>query len=363
MRVGQRSALLVAVLMVTLLVAGCAPEPERTMHDVYLYGVEDARLTYFYGGEGDLTYEGDTVTLSDAPLNDERRDARFAVDAALLVNEQPLLRSPSSRLELEPVRVSRIPQTTDLQLSTAAAVGEVVYYDGNSYLVLVPDAAEGVSLRIVPKPRLNRLRGLGQLTNAEADALAATLEGSGPYVIAVIPEESLPVRTVDGLAEQLRTGLFVQTDIGTDAAAFRPAPDQLTWETVAGGNQATGVDARRFQLITDQQQLTSIWAQAHASQLQPPPTPRVDFRRETLIALFLGQQSSGGYGIEVARVSEEGGELYLDVRFSEPAAGAITTQALTSPWTIVRVLRGGYQVAWIRNAADGSLAGAARATF
>src|SRR5690606_4713919 len=154
-------------------------------------------------------------------------------------------------------------------------------------------------------------------------------------------------RTVDGLAEQRRTGFFVQTDIGTDQAAFRPAPDQLTWETLARGNQATGVEDRRFQLITNQQQLTSIWAQAHATQLQPPSTPRVGFGRETLVAIFLGQQSTGGYGVEVVRVAEERGELYLDVRFTEPAAGAITSQALTSPWTIVRVLRGGYQVAWI----------------
>jgi len=363
MRVGQRFAVLLAVLVVTGLLASCAPEAERTMHDVYVYGVQNDRLTYFYGGGGTLAYEGGSVELTDAPANDDRRSARFAVDSSLLVDGQPLLRTPTSGPEVEPLAVSRIPQTTDLQLNAAVAVGEVVYYDGNSYLSLVPEAAAGVSLRVVPKPRFNRLRGLGQLTNGEADALADAFESGGAYVMAVLPSDTVPVRTVDGLAEQLRTGIFVQTAIATDQSAFRPAPDQLAWETVAAGNQATGVDDRRFQLITDRQQLTSIWAQAHATQLQPPSTPRVDFSRETLIAIFLGQQRSGGYGVEVVRVSEEGGELYLDVRFTEPAAGAITSQALTSPWTLVRVLRGGYQVAWIRNAADGSLAGAARATF
>src|SRR5690554_4500310 len=54
MRVAQRLAALLAVFGLI----GCAPEAERTMHDLYLYGVENERLTYFYGGEGTLSYEG-----------------------------------------------------------------------------------------------------------------------------------------------------------------------------------------------------------------------------------------------------------------------------------------------------------------
>lgn len=359
MRVAQRLAALLAVFGLI----GCAPEAERTMHDLYLYGVENERLTYFYGGEGTLSYEGANVELVDVATRDERRNADFAVGSSLLVADRPLLTQPLEPLEAAAVTVSRIPRTTDLQVTVAVDVGEVVYYDGGSYLRLVDEGASGVQQRVVPRPRFNRLRGLGELTNEEADALADTLEQGGPYVIAELPQEALPVRSVDGLAEHRRTGVFVQTDIGTDESATRPSPQQLAWETVARGNQATGVDGRRYELITNQRQLTSVWAQAHASQLQPPAAPRVDFQRETVVAIFMGQQSSGGYGVEVESVTQEGGDLYVDARFTEPAAGAITSQALTSPWTIIRVLRGGYQVAWIRNVSDGSLAGAARATF
>ena len=136
---------------------------------------------------------------------------------------------------------------------------------------------------------------------------------------------------------------------------------QLAWETIASGTQATGVDGARYQLITSQDQLIGLWSQVHAAQLQLPPLPQVDFQRETLVAILLGRRSTGGYGVAVRRVSVEGSELYLDTEFTEPAAGAITTQALTSPWTLVRVLRGGFQVAWIRDVADGTLRGAARA--
>lgn len=356
MRVAQRIAALLAVLGMI----GCAPEAERSIHDVYVYGAQNERLSYFYGGAGTLAYGDGSVELVDAPAGDERRDAPYAVASSLLVDGKPFLAAPVEPPEAVPVTVSRIPQTTDLQLAVNAGIGEVVYYDGNSYLRLVTDAAAGVQRRVVPKPRFNRLRGIGQLTNAEADSLADALEQTGPFVIAELAEEDLPAHAVDGLSEHLRTGVYVQTEVPTDQSAFRPAPSQLTWEVLARGNQATGVSERRYELITDQRKLTSIWTRAHATQLQPPPSPRADFQRETLVAIFLGQQPTGGYGVEVERVTEERGELYLDVRFTEPAAGAITSQALTSPWVIVRILRGGYQVAWIRNAADGSLAGAAR---
>src|SRR5690606_11449589 len=150
--------------------------------------------------------------------------------------------------------------------------------------------------------------------------------------------------------------------IATDEGAFRPSPEQLAWETVASGNQATGVSSPRFEMISNQQQLVSFWTRVHASQLQPPPLPSVAFERETLVAIYQGQQTTGGYAVQARRVVEEGGELYVDVVFTEPAEGAVTTQAVTSPWTLVRVLRSGYSVAWIRDVSDGTLLGVARRT-
>jgi len=355
--------LCVVLLGVVAVVTGCAPGVERTVHDVYLYGTLDQRITYFYGGEGALSYQGADVELSDARTTDERRGGDLSVAGSLLVDGQQFLRAPATPLAEPPATVSRIPQTTDMQLALASTVDEVVYFDGASYLVLAQAGEAGVVQRVVPRPRFNRLRGIGMLTNAEADALADFLEQGGPFVLSDLPVESLPVRAIDGLAEQLTTGVYVQTEIGTAQEAFRPAPQQLAWETIASGTQATGVQGATYQLITSQDQLIGVWSQMHASQLQQPPLPQVDFQRETLVAIFLGRRSTGGYGVTVRRVSVEGNDLYLDTEFREPAAGAITTQVLTSPWTLVRVLRGGFEVAWVRDVADGSLRGAARAVY
>lgn len=358
----MRAASFVGTVLIVMLLAACEPEADRSASDVFIYGDESVRLTYFYGGPGQFSYDGGTVQLDDAPGSDDRRSGEFAVPGALLVDGRPYARVSAEPLDAVPATVSRIPLTTDMQLTINADVGEVVYYDGGSYLSLVQDGAPGVTQRVVPRPRLNAMRGIGQLTNDEADALAAALEAGGPFVLVELPEESLPAHAIDGLTEHRRTGLYVQHEIATDEGAFRPSPEQLTWETVASGSQATGVSAPRFELITNQQQLVSFWTRVHATQLQAPPLPAVDFERETLIAIFQGQQTTGGHAVQARRVVEERGELYVDVAFTEPSDGAMTTQALTSPWTLVRVLRSGYGVAWVRDVQDGTLIGVARRT-
>jgi len=349
------------VALVALVLAGCAPTSAIKMHDLYLYGYQNARYSHFYGEPGQLLYGERTITLTEPEPDTRKLQLPFAVRGALFVDGNPFLREGLTPLDVVPLTVSRIPLTTDLQVTLGADVQEVVYYDGQSFLRLMLEGEAGTVKRVVPRPRLNRLRGLGELSSAEADAFADALEGLGtPLAIALLPKASLPPHPVDGVAEQRRTGVYVQQDIRVDESAYQAAPEELVWEVVAQGNQAVGFPSASYQLVSNEDQLISLWQRAYGSQLTVPPVPSLDFRRETVVALFLGTKPSGGYGVEVRAVREEEGDLYVDVTLTEPPAGAITTQALTSPWLIIRVQRGGYEAAWLRDATSGVLVGVAR---
>lgn len=351
--------LLLAVIGVTL--AGCVPTSALRMDDLYIYGIENARLTYFYGEAGQILYDGGSLSLAEQPES-AVPTGNYVVRGALVAAGKPFLRVAVDPLPVEPVVVSRIPFTTDLQVALKTDVDEVVYYDGQSFLRLLETDEAGTVRPVVPRPRLNGLRGLGQLTNAEADALAAALTAGGrPFALAALPIASLPSHAVDGLSEHRRTGIYVQREIATDASAYRPTPERLTWDVVARGDQAVGFASASYQLVTSQDELISLWQRAYGSRLTVPALPSLDFRRETIIALFMGSRSSGGYSMDVTDVREEGGELYVELQVTEPAPGTITTQALTSPWLILRVQRGGYAAAWLRDTGSGNLLGVARA--
>jgi len=345
-------------LAVLVLFAGCVPQSGPKLHDVYLYGAVNARLSYLYGSPGTIRMGGKGVTLTQGTKADP-----FAVQDALLADGQPYLRASLPKPGTAPVTVSRIPLTTDLHVEVTKPVEQVVYFDGGDYFTLIDSGTPGTTQRVVPRPRLNGLRGLGQLTDREADAIASGLAQSGkPFVVAALPASSLPTHAVNGTSEYLHTGLYVQRTLPTSRAAAGGSSQQVPWEVLAKGQHAVGFDKPAYVLVTSQGQLSNLWYQAYGSQLQVPAVPKLDFSRETVVAIFDGKKATGGYGLDVRGVSVENGELYLDLVKTSPSAGAVTTQAITSPWVIVHVLHGGFQVAWIRNPDDGSLTAVARAT-
>lgn len=354
------AALAPLVSLLVFLLAACDPPAAPSLHDIYLYGADNARYSYAFGEGGtQLVLDGTAVELT-VPATPS--DDPLAVRGALELAGRPYLVEPTEPLAEAPLSVRRIPLTTDLQLSTAAPLDEVLYFDGTLWFTLEEVAPAGLDTRVVPRPRVGALRGLGGLNSAEADMLAAALESRAPLVVALLRDEVLPERTVDGLAEYRRTGLYLQEGLATDVGAFRAPAESLIWEVVASGSGALGVEAERYELVRDADELRSLWNQAHASQLTVPPLPEVDPEREAVLMVFLGTKTSGGYGLEVEAVTLEGRDLFVDLATPEPAPGSLTTQAITSPWLMLRVLRSGIDVAWFRDPGEDRLLGVARRT-
>lgn len=356
----SRLAATIAVLAIVAI--ACAPAGSRTLHEVYLYGVENARLGYAYGSADTLPLPNGDVAMGRTVDAEAADDDPLAVEGARLVDDEPYRRDGLTALGEAPFSVASVPLTTDVRVRTAVGVPQLAYYDGERWFTLGEELPAGRDVDVTPRVRSGRLRGMGALTPREADAVAAALEARGePLVVGSLAADAYPKRALDGLDEHLQTGLFVQRGVEEDADAYRAPPQERIWEVVARGDGAEAVDEDRYLLVQDRNELIRLWSRLHASALEPPPLPDADLQRETLLAVILSQRPTGGYGIEPVRVSEEGGELFVDVRLTEPAEDALVTQALTHPWLLLRVLRGGIDVAWIRDADDGRMLGVARA--
>ncbi len=347
-----------AVLFLALLLAGCVPgqDTSPSLHDVSIYGFSGNTLYgYFYGVPTTVT-----IGESSFALTEGRSDDALAVSGTLLVDGQPYLRQGLEPLTETPFEVQRVPLSTDLTLSSNAALEAVVYFDGSLWFTLAEDVEAGFDARIVPKERIDGLRGLGQLTQNEARVIQRELEGSGPLALAVLSEPPTEARQIEGLKEYFRTFLVVQQGIPTNITAFEPPVRELLWDVLASGNQAVTGESPQFVIAANQSQLLNLWNQAYGNRLTPPPLPDIDFRRETVVAMFMGTKPTGGYGLDVRGVSLDGSELYVDISTIVPKPGAITTQALTSPWVMLRIPRANVSVAWFRNVGTDELIGVAR---
>lgn len=65
--------------------------------------------------------------------------------------------------------------------------------------------------------------------------------------------------------------------------------------------------------------------------------PKIDFSKQRVVALFLGQRNSGGYAIKVKNVIEKDNKIYVEVENTSPKAGENATMAITNPYAIVKI--------------------------
>ena len=63
----------------------------------------------------------------------------------------------------------------------------------------------------------------------------------------------------------------------------------------------------------------------------------IDFDANDLVIVALGEQSTGGYAINIESIQRQGGDLAVVGKASAPGADAITTQALTHPYSAVLI--------------------------
>lgn len=63
----------------------------------------------------------------------------------------------------------------------------------------------------------------------------------------------------------------------------------------------------------------------------------IDFDQNDLVIVALGEQPTGGYSIVIESIQLQGGELAVTGKATAPGPDAITTQALTYPYSAVLI--------------------------
>lgn len=194
------------------------------------------------------------------------------------------------------------------------------------------------------------LEGLPGLTAKEIDPAQGRLRvtvGTAVERVAVLQRlreaglsSSLVTFTASGAAPTLpgATGTVTITPgTGTPTTPTTPpsAGGRVTVTELASGTNAN-VATAAVQVATSQAALNALYTLAYGRQTGTPAVPALR-SGETVVGVFLGQRPTGGYGIRVTGASVQGDTLTLTVEVRVPGPGAITTQALTSPWTLVRV--------------------------
>ena len=85
----------------------------------------------------------------------------------------------------------------------------------------------------------------------------------------------------------------------------------------------------------------ALWQRHASTQSKVPPAPTVDFNKEIVVGVFLGDKPTGGYQVEILRAERSDGTLLIYFDEQAPGTGAMVIQVITQPFHIVRVAANG----------------------
>lgn len=125
--------------------------------------------------------------------------------------------------------------------------------------------------------------------------------------------------------------------------------NQVSFHTVLKGYRS-GVRDSIEAVARNQTEWSALWKR-HAS-IEPnlAPPPAIDFSKEIVVAVFLGEKPTGGYDIAIVSAERSDGTLLISFVEKNPRPGAMVTQAFTQPFHIVRVAINGTGAVGFRRA-------------
>jgi len=135
-------------------------------------------------------------------------------------------------------------------------------------------------------------------------------------------------------------GCFVQVPRQAKSYAFvsdekqpNQTPGSLPMRTLAHPSVSAILNPRKV-VVRDVLTYQSLWKE-HSLSGESPPI--VDFSREMVIAVFLGEQATGGYQITIDGVEETDAALKVTTSVQKPAQGSMVIQMLTAPMHMITV--------------------------
>lgn len=83
-------------------------------------------------------------------------------------------------------------------------------------------------------------------------------------------------------------------------------------------------------VIKNEQELRRVYTQINMIRKPGIPIPTIDFKKEMVIALFMGEKSTGGYAIFVDKINETKDNIEIVINYKKPAE--MTTMVITQPF-------------------------------
>lgn len=110
---------------------------------------------------------------------------------------------------------------------------------------------------------------------------------------------------------------------------------QISFEKITSQSHG-GTIVEKFILVRSNEELKQIFTQVNIARKPGIPMPTINFNNESVIVLFMGQHTSGGYSISMESVRYKKNHEAL-VSFKKTIPSGMSTMAITQPFSIYKL--------------------------
>lgn len=121
------------------------------------------------------------------------------------------------------------------------------------------------------------------------------------------------------------------TQLATSVSGNDQTATSVSFTKITSGTQSS-VTRRVNYIITSASELNELWKMINTS--SKPPV--VDFKKNSVIAVFAGRQPTVGHVIEVAKI-EDSNVRNVSLALVRPDASCMVAQMITTPYEIITV--------------------------
>lgn len=125
------------------------------------------------------------------------------------------------------------------------------------------------------------------------------------------------------------------TPVGAPDTTANVPDGPVPFEILEEGVNAAVTEGKNYRIQSDEQ-LAALWEMIYGTG-SAPAMPAVDFSKEEILAVFSGQKNTGGYDVSIKEVMQKNGMRVVTIVHEAPGDGCSMTDALTSPFELIRV--------------------------
>lgn len=114
--------------------------------------------------------------------------------------------------------------------------------------------------------------------------------------------------------------------------------NQVTFENLVT-SEIGGYVKEETLVIKDRESLLQVYGYVNRIRKPGFTIPKIDFSKETVIAVFMGEKTTGGYAISVENVKEVNEKLIVQIKEIKPGQKDMVALVITQPFCFVKINR------------------------